>query len=115
LFDFNRPSGRGFGETVTLLARLARFVVADLTDALEVRSELMQIVPTSPRLPVQPILEAGASAYSTFATDVEPYPWVLPSISYQADAASLDALVERIVTTVESRWRQDSAPTASSG
>ncbi len=53
---------RGFGETVTLLARMARgYVIADLTDAAEIRSELMQIVPTLPRLPVQPILLAGES------------------------------------------------------
>ena len=35
VFDFSKPSSRGYGETVSLLARMSRFVVADLTDVLE--------------------------------------------------------------------------------
>ena len=32
LFDFDGPSSQNTTETITLLARMARFIVADLTD-----------------------------------------------------------------------------------
>jgi hypothetical protein len=57
MFDF--PDSRSNMETVGLLARLARFVVADLTDAKMVIDELLDLVPNNPNLPVQPILERG--------------------------------------------------------
>ena len=97
MFDFSKPTNRGYGETVALLARMARYVIADLTDAAEIRSELMQFVPHMPRLPVVPILLAGSPEYATFVTDIAPYPWVLPLFEYQ----STDHLIAALAQTVE--------------
>src|SRR5262249_50327 len=36
LFDFEKPKGRNTDETITLLARMARFIVADISDAKSV-------------------------------------------------------------------------------
>jgi hypothetical protein len=58
LFDFEKPRSRDTDETITLLARMARFVVADITDAKSVLHELRAIVPDLPSLPVQPIILA---------------------------------------------------------
>jgi hypothetical protein len=33
LFDFDKPASRNPDETITLLARMARFVIADISDA----------------------------------------------------------------------------------
>ena len=40
LFDFEKPRSRNTDETITLLARMARFVVADISDAKSVLQEL---------------------------------------------------------------------------
>jgi uncharacterized protein YjbI with pentapeptide repeats len=48
LFDFEKPRSRNTDETITLLARMARFVVADISDAKSVLQELRAIVPDLP-------------------------------------------------------------------
>jgi hypothetical protein len=58
LFDFEKSKSRNTDETITLLARMARFVVADISDAKSVLQELRAIVPDLPSVPVQPIILA---------------------------------------------------------
>jgi hypothetical protein len=57
-FDFDKPRSLDTDEAITLLARMAGFVIADITDAKSVLQELRAIVPDLPSLPVQPIILA---------------------------------------------------------
>jgi hypothetical protein len=86
LFDFERPHTRDFTETVTTLARLARFIVADLTDPASLPKELEAIVPTV-AVPVLPLLQRDHQPYAMFS-DYWKYDWVLDIARY-SDAAEL--------------------------
>jgi hypothetical protein len=59
LFDFEKPASRTTVEIITLLARMARFVIADISDAKSVLQELQAIVPELPSVPVQPVIIAS--------------------------------------------------------
>jgi uncharacterized protein YjbI with pentapeptide repeats len=76
LFDFNVPASRDITETVSLLARMARFIIADLTDPSSIPKELEAIVPGL-AVPVQPLLEGASRSYAMFK-DYWKYDWVLP-------------------------------------
>jgi len=58
LFDFDKPTSQTTDETITLLARMSRFVIADISDAKSVLQELRAIVPDLPSVPVQPVITA---------------------------------------------------------
>src|SRR5262249_20730860 len=65
LFDFSVPATRDITEAVSLLARMARFIIADLTDPSSIPKELEAIVP-SLAVPVQPLLEGTSRSYAMF-------------------------------------------------
>ncbi|HET6979892.1 MAG TPA: pentapeptide repeat-containing protein [Pyrinomonadaceae bacterium] len=98
IFDFDGPETRSLTETVGLLAGLARFVIADITDAKSIPQELYAIVPALPSLPVQPII--SGEQYGMFQ-DFAGYLSVLPPFRYndmQHLIASLDESVIGPVT-----------------
>ena len=63
VFDFNVPIHRDITETVNVLGGLASQVIADITDAHEVRVELHNPVRTYPGLAITPILLTGATEF----------------------------------------------------
>lgn len=91
IFDFDKPVSRSTGETIGTLAGMARFVIADLTDAKSVLQELRGIVPDYPSLPVQPLLLDSQNEPSMLDS-FQRYPWFLEPIVY----ADLDGLLTRL-------------------
>ncbi len=100
VFDFEKPSSGTTINTITLLARMARFVIADISDAKSVLMELQAIVPHSPKLPVQPIIVAGQDAPGMFDA-FEAYPWFLKLHRYDTPAQLIGDLKERVLDPVE--------------
>ena len=96
LFDFSKPTSRTTDETITLLARMARFVIADISDAKSVLQELEAIVKELPSVPVQPVIIASQDEPGMFDS-YRPYPWFLPVHRYNTPAQLLNELSDRVI------------------
>jgi len=94
LFDFDQPKSRSITETVTLLAHLSKFIVADITEAKSIPQELRSIIPSLPSVFIIPIILKGHEPYSMFK-DFSRYPWVKPLIEYEE--TKIDDLLRTII------------------
>lgn len=101
LFDFDQPTTRNLRETVSALAYLSRFIIADLTDPVSVPLELQAIVPVV-KVPVCAILQKDHSLFSTFATLLD-YPWVIPPYRYSDLDDLLAELDSHVIAPAEAR------------
>jgi hypothetical protein len=101
LFDFNVLATRDITETISLLARMARFIIADLTDASSIPKELEAIVPNL-AVPVQPLLKGTSRPYAMFR-DYWKYDWVLPVYRYEGLEPLLATLAEKVITPAEEK------------
>ena len=101
LFDSDVPATRDITETISLLARMARFVVADITDAKSIPQELAVIVPDLPSVPVQSLLLEGSAEYGMFE-HFKRYPWVLETYRYPSSKRLIASLGERVIGPAES-------------
>jgi uncharacterized protein YjbI with pentapeptide repeats len=105
LFDFEKPASRDITETLSLLARMARFVIADITEARSIPQELMVIAPDLPSVPIQPLLQKGFGEYGMFE-HFRRYPWVLEEHVYTSSEDLIADLGERIIGPAEVRVRE---------
>lgn len=105
LFDFEKPASRDKTETVSTLAHMARFVIADITDAKSIPHELMKIVPALPSVAVQPLLLATQSEYGMFE-DFRRFPWVLEPFLYDNETMLLASLKEKVIEPAKAKAKE---------
>ena len=79
LFDFEKPAARDLTETVSTLAHMARFIIADLSDPRCIPDELATIVPHLRSVPIKPVIADSQQEYSMFR-DFGQYNHVLDTI-----------------------------------
>ncbi len=104
LFDFDKPTSRDLTETVSTLAHLARFIIADLTEPSSLPKELEAIVPTL-AVPVQPLLERSTRPYAMFK-DYWKYQWVLETYRYNGIEELLISLNEYVIEPAERKAKE---------
>jgi len=105
LFDFQPSTHRSTVETVSTLAHMARFVIADLTDARSVLQELQAIVPNLSTVPVQPLILADQHEPGMLDSFCN-YPWFLPILRYTALDHLLGFLATKIIAPAEEKARE---------
>ena len=105
LFDFEKPASRDITETVSTLAHLAHFVIADITDAKSIPQELMMIVPNLPSVPVQPLILESQHEYGMFEHFMR-FSWVLPVYYYRDQGNLLATLKEQVIEPAEQKAKE---------
>jgi uncharacterized protein YjbI with pentapeptide repeats len=105
LFDFDPAKSLDISDTVTLLARLARFVVADLTDPKCVQQELT-LIATQALVPIRPIILRGHKPWAMF-NDLRRRSAALLDVYEYADQRDLmTGLREGVIEPAERRRRE---------
>jgi hypothetical protein len=113
LFDFDKPTSQTTDETITLLARMSRFVIADISDAKSVLQELRAIVPNLPSVPVQPVITATQEEPGMFDF-FRKFPWFLKVHHYNNQRQLIADLGEQVIDPAE-KWRSVAAGPTGSG
>jgi hypothetical protein len=79
---------------------MARFVIADISDAKSILQELRAIVPVLPSVPVQPVIIASQEEPGMFDF-YRHFPWFLPVHRYDTPAQLLGELSDRVISPSE--------------
>jgi uncharacterized protein YjbI with pentapeptide repeats len=105
LFDFEKPTSKDLTGTISTLANMARFIIADLTNPSSVPHELAMVVPSTV-VPVQAIILEGEREYAMFIDLTTRYNWVLEPLHYKTDELLIAQLVEKVIAPAERKAQE---------
>jgi uncharacterized protein YjbI with pentapeptide repeats len=104
LFNFEKPLSRDFSQSLRTLARMARFIIADLSLHKSIAQELRAILPGTV-VAVQPLLNGSRRLFSMFP-DFKQYPYVLPGYRYNSQAELQATLEEKVIKPAEEKAKE---------
>jgi hypothetical protein len=106
MFDFPPSYSQATVETLKTLASMARFVVADLTDAKSVLQELQAIVPDFPSVAVRILRKRGQ--YEPGMLDfIRRFPWVIEdAYEYEDEKDVIPSLKDHVIAPAEAKVRK---------
>jgi uncharacterized protein YjbI with pentapeptide repeats len=102
LFDFDKPTNRDRTETISTLAHMARFIIADITEAKSIPAELQCIVPNLPSVPVIPMVLRSDQGYALF-DHIRKYNSVLEPYEYENQIEIIASIGEKIIGPAEAK------------
>jgi len=100
LFDFEKPANRDITETVSTLAHMARFVIADLSDPKSIPHELAHVAPLLPSVPIMPLIVRPQTEYVMFEHFFG-FRHVLKPLHYRGRTHLLSVLNDKVIAPAE--------------
>ena len=100
LFDFEKPANRDRTETVSTLAHMARFVIADLSDPKSIPHELAHVAPLLPSVPIMPLIVRPQKEYAMFEHFFG-FRHVLKPLRYRDETHLLSILNDKVIGPAE--------------
>jgi len=113
IFNFDRPKSADYGETIRLLAGLAGFIVADMSDPRSVAME-MQLIAPELSVPIVPVIAADQEPLALFGDFFGKYDWVLPTYRYKDIASLVEELDKALIAPAQQKLREISERKAAS-
>ena len=104
VFDFPRPTERDLIETVSLIASMSRFVIADLTRPQSTPLEAMLIAPNV-MIPFAPIIREGETPFAMFGALQAKYDWILDTWRYRDAKHLIRTLEGNVIDKCEAKVR----------
>jgi hypothetical protein len=101
LFDFDVPTSRDITETVSLLARMARFIIADLTHPSSIAQELEAIVPHLGS--AYSAAHEGSHRPYRMSKDYRKYDWFLREYRYEGLEQLLATINDKVIVPAETK------------
>jgi len=106
LFDFEKPSSQTFIETVSTLAHMAKFVIADMTDAKIVLQEVPHIV-RNIAVPMKPLLLEGSGKEPVTLYDLRKnHKSLLDTYWYKNPRDLLASLKKEVIIPAEAKVKE---------
>jgi hypothetical protein len=100
LFDFDKPANLDLTETISLLAKMSRFIIVDLTDPRSVPHELATVVPELRSVPIRPIVLKSQTEYGMFR-DFLTLRHVMKPFRYRNERHLLASLEQKVISPAE--------------
>jgi len=95
-FELEKPTQRDFTETIKTLARLSRFIIADITNPKSSPLELKAVVPDY-MIPFVPICDENEEPIPIFQDLQNKYEWVLDVLEYDSSDNLIEVMEDAVV------------------
>jgi hypothetical protein len=106
VFDFQPSTNQTTLETIKTLASIARFVIADLTDARSVLQELQAIVPALPSVAVRLLIKKSEHEYGMLDY-IKAYRSVVEkTYEYQRMEELIASIKENVIAPAEAKVKE---------